>query len=636
MGKVQLMKNVELDPNYEHSFTFPSILEQEAFFLSKVAYTHDDFLKIKDRNASLFKGIIAKENYDYIKIPNTIDKVRECNYIRWKNDGDTKWYYAFITNSYYVADGTTIVEYELDVVQTFLFDFSIESGLIDREHQDRITKIGGTYYSKYNTLPENINTGSELEVVNVESLGTRIINYTKSNYRDEVVWLVFVFGNENGLVNYDFTRDGLGNGLYCYVAPFNINAPDIDFYIDLRGHQKAITLQQDYIKLENAQQLLALLYNNSYILSVYVMPYLQSCDTITYDEVNSRFVIKMKGNEAQDSGDTDNWELIEDTINYNKYYWLKLLDITQYSVQPLKIKDLVKNYVINNTLITTTTPYENSETLETKLYVYPFYEHQLQVDGSILEIKRHLIAPNCSIIAFINFYGDLKTQYELINYNGDYSGLREGIGNASLNDVPLINNALEDYIANKHISSITGLSVQPLAQGVLSTALTQNVAVGIGTALYSFATKLAQIGDLSLVPQSIKSNGNNGLLGSKTSSIVPKLYTLQIRDEYKKIIRNYFNLYGYNSMRMFAKSFTFGGSNLNDSDKIRLLSRYYFNYIKCIQIDIKLNYNRDYHDKLEAIFKKGITLWHYRTGMTYSSFSPFNYTYENIEVSLFE
>ena len=47
-----------------------------------------------------------------------------------------------------------------------------------------------------------------------------------------------------------------------------------------------------------------------------------------------------------------------------------------------------------------------------------------------------------------------------------------------------------------------------------------------------------------------------------------------------------------------------------------------------------MTFNRYYHDKIISIFKNGITFWHFRSGMAYNTFKPFNYNYENIEVDL--
>ena len=117
MAKLVLCKGVELEPNYEHTFDFENSTQQEGYFNSKAYKTYDNFLFIKDRNASLFKGIIAKENYDYVKVDESIDTVRECTYMFWQNNPDavnpSKTYYAFITNSYYINEGCTIIRHIL-------------------------------------------------------------------------------------------------------------------------------------------------------------------------------------------------------------------------------------------------------------------------------------------------------------------------------------------------------------------------------------------------------------------------------------------------------------------------------------------------------------------------------------------
>ena len=48
--------------------------------------------------------------------------------------------------------------------------------------------------------------------------------------------------------------------------------------------------------------------------------------------------------------------------------------------------------------------------------------------------------------------------------------------------------------------------------------------------------------------------------------------------------------------------------------------------------DFKNTFLKD--GELNNIYNKGITFWHYRDDMTFNDFKMFDYTYENIEVSI--
>ena len=71
----------------------------------------------------------------------------------WQNTAYTnKWFYAFIKKMTYVNDGYTDVQFEVDPLQTFMFDITIKASFVEREHTNNDT-IG------VNTYPENLELG---------------------------------------------------------------------------------------------------------------------------------------------------------------------------------------------------------------------------------------------------------------------------------------------------------------------------------------------------------------------------------------------------------------------------------------------------------------------------------------------
>ena len=74
------------------------------------------------------------------------------------------------------------------------------------------------------------------------------------------------------------------------------------------------------------------------------------------------------------------------------------------------------------------------------------------------------------------------------------------------------------------------------------------------------------------------------------------------------------------------------GYACNDFKKPNLRSRYYYNYIKTIEANIKTNIDSDYRDRIQNIFDNGVCIWHYRTPNTFKGVN--NYNYENVEMSI--
>ena len=71
----------------------------------------------------------------------------------WQNTAySNKWFYAFIKKMTYVSDGYTDVVFEVDPLQTWMFDITIKPSFVEREHTNDDT-VGA------NTYPENLELG---------------------------------------------------------------------------------------------------------------------------------------------------------------------------------------------------------------------------------------------------------------------------------------------------------------------------------------------------------------------------------------------------------------------------------------------------------------------------------------------
>ena len=138
ISKVYLL-SVPLEDDYKHTLYFTSKASQQSYFQSNIVRSFTDFsYQRKDK---------------IIRIPVIYDDIYNCNYVMYQNSkyGD-KWFYAFITKLEYVNDGRTDVYIETDVIQTWLFDYTVKSSFVEREHVDNDT-VG------LHTVPENVEMG---------------------------------------------------------------------------------------------------------------------------------------------------------------------------------------------------------------------------------------------------------------------------------------------------------------------------------------------------------------------------------------------------------------------------------------------------------------------------------------------
>ena len=146
ISKVYLL-GVPLENDYKNTLYFANASAQQSYFASQVKFSFTDFsYQRKDH---------------FIRVPRGYDDVYKCNYVMYQNSAySNKWFYAFITNIEYVDDGRTDVYIETDVIQTWLFDYTVKASFVEREHVSDDT-IG------LHTIPENLETGEY--IVNTKS-----------------------------------------------------------------------------------------------------------------------------------------------------------------------------------------------------------------------------------------------------------------------------------------------------------------------------------------------------------------------------------------------------------------------------------------------------------------------------------
>lgn len=138
MTKVYLL-NVPLENDYKNTLYFASKTAQQDYFLSRVVHSYADF------------SYQRKDNI--IRVPEHFDNLLNCNYVMYQNPAySNKWFYAFITDLKYIDDNRTDLSIETDCLQTWLFDYTVKSSFVEREHVNDDT-IG------IHTVPEQLETG---------------------------------------------------------------------------------------------------------------------------------------------------------------------------------------------------------------------------------------------------------------------------------------------------------------------------------------------------------------------------------------------------------------------------------------------------------------------------------------------
>lgn len=119
---VMLCANIPFDSTYTHTMTFGSSASQLAFFQGKAKYTFQNMTPVRGTPNRL-------------RVPENSMNVYGCNYVCFQNANfSNKWYYGFITDIQYFNPNCTEIVIELDVFQTWMFDYTVGTSYVIREH----------------------------------------------------------------------------------------------------------------------------------------------------------------------------------------------------------------------------------------------------------------------------------------------------------------------------------------------------------------------------------------------------------------------------------------------------------------------------------------------------------------------
>ena len=130
---IKILRNIPLD----------TTSEQSSWFTNKAKYT-------------LNRNSYQRIQRGFMRVNIQSENLYDCNYIMFQNNAfGTKWFYAFIKAVEYVNNGVSQIEFEIDVMQTWFFDYKLDQCFVEREHSATDT-IG------VNIVPENIEIGEEV------------------------------------------------------------------------------------------------------------------------------------------------------------------------------------------------------------------------------------------------------------------------------------------------------------------------------------------------------------------------------------------------------------------------------------------------------------------------------------------
>ena len=568
---IRLMSGVPFYNDYKDTRWFDNRTQQDSYFNSRTTVHNmggqNSFQRIEGRH--------------FVKVNKSIDDLWGTNYLTFLNRN--KRFYAFVTTMEYINDGLTHVYFEIDVLQTWLFEMNFKPSYVVREHR-KLWNNDGT--PVINTIDEGLNYGLEYDVV--ES-----IQVTPHPFK----WLVIASkqpiatGDE-----YKASTVGIPQPLTYYVVPF--------FDDDTTPNLVLEKNNLGYTILEPSKVLKALYeietaVNN--IVSIYVTDFIgvnvwydSDSKTITIPDTN-QFVFDV----VRPKSDIDSI--------------MEVQQITRFSALTKEVS--TNKYKLNNVDV--------SNVKESKLLMYPYtvlvlddfkgnrQEFKLEYIESkqlLLRWKGSVGISNFNTIAPSNYNKEQNSNLSLQTSNED------ALISDQPNDVPILADMLSAYlqgeknsIKNRQSQLQFNSMANLMGQGASTIASTAtgnylgtfagltNMVQGAGNTVYELQGINAKMKDINNIPPQLQKQGSNTNYnyGNRYNGVFAMIK--QIKPEYKKILEDFFHMFGYKTNELKIPNFH---------------TRQHFNYIETKSCTITGNFNNNDLQKLKNVFNNGITLWH--------------------------
>lgn len=119
---LRLIRHIDFSDDYENVVLFNTEAEQTDYFQSQIglAFEEHSYQRVES---------------GYVKLTAQFDAVYRYCYMMFKNSSmQDKWWYAFIDRIEYINDKTVGVRYHIDIMQSYMFNYTLGESFVVREH----------------------------------------------------------------------------------------------------------------------------------------------------------------------------------------------------------------------------------------------------------------------------------------------------------------------------------------------------------------------------------------------------------------------------------------------------------------------------------------------------------------------
>lgn len=194
---IYILNNIPLNKSYEHTVYYPDRDAQAQAFMKYKKYTLTDYS-------------YQRSQLGTIRVALKYEQLIDCNYLMFKNTNfENKWFYAFITGIGYVSNDVTDVYYDLDVMQTWCYDYEFLPTFVDRQH----SKTDALFE---NTQPEGLELGCDYD------RATRL-TYNTCGEGNNMDFLILATTNPTG----GHPSAGVSNGILFSIYQYQGKSADV-------------------------------------------------------------------------------------------------------------------------------------------------------------------------------------------------------------------------------------------------------------------------------------------------------------------------------------------------------------------------------------------------------------------------
>lgn len=616
---IYILQNVPLNKSYENTVYYSDAATQATAFMAYRKFTLSNYS-------------YQRTQLGTIRVQLKYEQLYNCNYLMFKNTSfENKWFYAFITGVAYISNEVSEIYYELDVMQTWCYDYEFMPCFVERRHstddklydnyQPEGLDIGpayntikaefhsvfeeGTYYcmiasdvpdgnqpsgwSWYSGLVNNIFTGLRfgctINANDYSTLTTLINQYNNSGKADAVVALYQSASGSTANTRYfSFVKDPTWGGTSTRYQPVNNK-------LHCYPYEKITVTNNHGVSRDFLPQLLTWSSDdNSTRFRI---------DSCSFPEAQVRIepVSYYDGNTGVDNsisyGTLPTCSFASDTF---KVWWAQNRN----------------NYLASMNAIGRT--YDTNQAIAQNNY-------QMAARSANASAMMSNNSTNTSLANATALNNTALSNAQRSTNVGMASGAVGAIGNAlSLNIGGTVNSLMG--MANTGVNYIntqdTIATQQANANATAGTALA-NTGIALSTALKNASTSQASASlsaltakqnataqlvakkqDIQNLPDTAKGNATCGdILNIAISGGGFTIMQECIKNDYARIVDNYFTVYGY------AQNDLYSADDLAD----RLANRPYFAYLKTVGCSIKGNLNSNDQIAIQSIYDNGITTW---------------------------